>query len=167
MLVLLLGCITHHALVDSTVPVAATTAGAQPISFSPSPPVSTVPAQLYTIGPIELQYLARIRRQVNYYWSQNIDRISPSVQLPGPVYETAVKVTLDRNGALDSIVVTHYSGNSAVDECVPNAFKLAGPFPNPPAEMIGEDGLVHLPDFDFTVRIGQPQVGAVVPTPAE
>lgn len=105
---------------------------------------------------------------MNYYWSQNIDRISPSVQLPGPVYETAVKVTLDRNGALDSIVVTHYSGHGAVDECVPNAFELAGPFPNPPAEMIAEDGLVHLPAFDFTVRIGQPQVqGAVVPTPAE
>lgn len=105
---------------------------------------------------------------MNYYWSQNIDSIPALVQLPGPAYETAVKVTLDGNGALDSIVVTHYSGNGTLDDCVANAFKLAGPFPNPPAEMIAEDGRVHLPDFDFTVRIGQAQVqGAVVPTPAE
>jgi len=113
---------------------------------------------LNTIELIGAQYLNRIRRQVNFYWSQNIDNLPPSVRLSAPVYETDVRVTLDGNGALDNIVVTRDSGNGPVDECVVQAFKIAGPFPNPPAELIAKDGRVYLPDFDFTVQVGHAQM---------
>ena len=113
---------------------------------------------LNTIELIGAQYLNRIRRQVNFYWSQNIDNLPPSVRLSAPVYETDVKVTLDGNGALDNIIISRDSGNGPVDECVVNAFKIAGPFPNPPAELIAKDGRVYLPDFDFTVNVGHAQM---------
>lgn len=113
---------------------------------------------LNTIELIGAQYLNRIRRQVNFYWSQNIDNLPPSVRLSAPVYETDVRVTLDGNGALDNIVVTRDSGNGPVDECVVQAFKIAGPFPNPPAELVAKDGRVYLPDFDFTVQVGHAQM---------
>lgn len=113
---------------------------------------------LNTIELIGAQYLNRIRRQVNFYWSQNIDNLPPSVRLSAPVYETEVKVTLDGNGALDNIVITQDSGNGPVDECVVQAFRIAGPFPNPPAELVAKDGRVYLPDFDFTVNVGHAQM---------
>lgn len=113
---------------------------------------------LNTIELIGAQYLNRIRRQVNFYWSQNIDNLPSSVRLSAPVYETDVRVTLDGNGALDNIVVTRDSGNGPMDECVVQAFKIAGPFPNPPAELIAKDGRVYLPDFDFTVQVGHAQM---------
>lgn len=113
---------------------------------------------LNTIELIGAQYLNRIRRQVNFYWTQNIDNLPPSVRLSAPVYETDVRVTLDGNGALDNIVVTRDSGSGPVDECVVQAFKIAGPFPNPPAELIAKDGRVYLPDFDFTVQVGHAQM---------
>jgi hypothetical protein len=42
-----------------------------------------------------------------------------------------------------------------VDNCVVEAFRLAGPFPNPPEQLIGADGRAYLPDFGFTVEVGQ------------
>ena len=109
---------------------------------------------LNTIEMLGAQYLNRIRRQVNFYWDQNLQNLPASVRLSAPVYRTEVKVTLDGNGALDNILVTRESGNGPVDECVVQAFKIAGPFPNPPVELISKDGRVYLPDFDFQVEVG-------------
>lgn len=109
---------------------------------------------LNTIEMIGAQYLNRIRRQVNFYWDQNLQNLPASVRLSAPVYRTEVKVTLDGNGALDALEVTRESGSGPVDECVVAAFRIAGPFPNPPAELIARDGRVYLPDFDFQVEVG-------------
>lgn len=113
---------------------------------------------LNTIEMIGAQYLNRIRRQVNYYWDQNLQNLPASVRLSAPVYRTEVKVTLDGNGALDGLEVTRASGNGPVDECVLAAFRIAGPFPNPPAELVAKDGRVYLPDFDFEVEVGHARV---------
>lgn len=99
-------------------------------------------------------YVLRIRRLVNFYWSQNLDNLPRSVRLAKPKYETVVDVVLDGNGALESIVVTGESGSEPIDNCVVEAFRIAGPFPNPPDQLIARDGRVYLPDFDFTVEVG-------------
>ncbi len=113
---------------------------------------------LNTIELLGAQYLNRIRRQVNFYWSQNLDNLPSSVRLSAPLYRTVVNVTLDGDGALDNIIVTHDSGNGPVDQCVVDAFRIAGPFPNPPVELIAKDGRVYLPDFDFNVEVGHAQM---------
>lgn len=104
------------------------------------------------------EYINRIRRQVNFWWSQNLDNLSPSVRLGKPRYRTVVSVVLDANGNLESIEVTDESGSPPVDSCVVEAFKIAGPYPNPPEQLVAIDNRVYLPDFDFQVNIGQAQM---------
>ncbi len=98
-------------------------------------------------------YLNRIRRLVNFYWEQNIRNLS-SVQLVRTSYTTRVHPVLDANGALESITVAVESGNGALDNAVLQAFRIAGPFPNPPEQLIEKDGRVYLGDMGFTVRVG-------------
>lgn len=99
-------------------------------------------------------YLNRIRRLVNFYWQQNLDNLPPSTMITKSQYATEVYVVLSAHGALATVDVTEESGSPAIDNCVVDAFEMAGPFPNPPEQLIGPDGLVELPDFGFTVRVG-------------
>lgn len=100
-------------------------------------------------------YLNRIRRQVNLYWKQNVDNV-PARDLRGASnLETVVAVVLDSDGALQSIVVTSACGSEPLDNAVVEAFKIAGPFPNPPEQLIKKDGRVYLDDMSFTVTLGQ------------
>lgn len=103
-------------------------------------------------------YLERIRRLVNYYWEQNIDNLPSSTPMAKSAYTTGVQVVLDSHGALEIIEVVAPSGSEPLDDCVVRAFKVAGPFPNPPAGLVEKDGRVYLPDMSFTVRQGQARV---------
>ena len=100
-------------------------------------------------------YLNRIRRLVNFYWQQNLDNLPPNTMITKSAYSTAVDVVLSSQGALAGIDITEESGSPAIDHCVVDAFEMAGPFPNPPEQLVGPDGQVHLPDFGFTVQVGQ------------
>lgn len=103
-------------------------------------------------------YMERIRRQVNYWWRQNLDNLPSSVRLSQSRYLTEVEVILNADGALEFIEVTGESGSDEVDDCVVRAFRLAGPFENPPEGLIQKDGRVYLPDFDFTLNLGTAQM---------
>lgn len=103
-------------------------------------------------------YMARIRRQVNYWWEQNLDNLPASVRLAKSKYTTSVSVVLDGDGALESIEVLVRSGSGEIDDCVVRAFQLAGPFENPPAALVQKDGRVYLPEFDFTVGLQAAQM---------
>lgn len=98
-------------------------------------------------------YLNRIRRQVNYYWRQCLDN-TDGMRLTKNQYDTWVDVVLTGEGALDRIEVTRESGLDPLDNCVVQAFRIAGPFPNPPEALIQRDGRIYLPDIDFAVSVG-------------
>ena len=100
-------------------------------------------------------YVNRIRRLVNFYWNQNLDNMPRSTPLVKPRYTTVLDVVLDGDGALESILVTRESGSEPVDNAVVEAFRIAGPFPNPPEELVAKDGRVYLPEFSWTVDVGQ------------
>ena len=102
-------------------------------------------------------YLNRIRRLVNYYWRQNVDNLPSSTRLVKPRYRTVVKAVLNADGALELIEITTESGEPTVDDCLVRAFRLAAPFPNPPAGLVERDGRVYLPDMDFTLILAQAQ----------
>jgi TonB family protein len=106
------------------------------------------------------EYLNRIRRAVNFYWKQNLDNLSSSarVRLTRPTYTTGVAIVLNVDGALESIRVTREAGLPPLDEAVVQAFRIAGPFPNPPEQLVRKDGRIYLSDIDFTVQIGQAQM---------
>ncbi len=103
-------------------------------------------------------YLDRIRRAVNFYWEQNLDNLGSNVIMAKSAYTTGISVVLDSNGALDAIEVTEPSGQPEFDEAAAVAFRLAGPFPNPPDGLIEKDNRVYLPHFTFTVREGAPRM---------
>ncbi len=110
-------------------------------------------------------YMKRIRRAVNFYWKQNLDNLPGSVRLGKPRYATVVEVVLTADGVVESIAVVDASGSVPIDDCVVEAFKIAGPFDNPPAQLIKRDNRVYLPTFDFEVSVGhaQMQYGGVDP----
>lgn len=99
-------------------------------------------------------YINRIRRLVGFYWKQNVDNIPRSEPLVKPQYTTVVNVVLDSNGSLESITIATESGSDVIDNCIVDAFRIAGPFPNPPEQLISSDGRVYLPEFGFTLEIG-------------
>ncbi len=103
-------------------------------------------------------YLNRIRRLVNFYWQQNLDNLGSGVALSKSSYTTAVEAILSSDGALEQIEITQRSGSPELDDCLVRAFRVAGPFPNPPEGLIEKDGRVYLPSFEFTVNIGQAQM---------
>lgn len=100
-------------------------------------------------------YLNRIRRLVNFYWRQNVDNLPASTRLVKPRYRTVVHAVLNADGALELIEVTYESGEPTVDDCLVRAFRLAAPFPNPPAGLVESDGRVYLPSMDFTLTLTQ------------
>ena len=101
-------------------------------------------------------YLNRIRRLVNFYWSQNVKNMPNSARatLRRPTYHTSVFVVLSDDGVLESLEIIRGSGSRHMDLAAERAFHLAGPFPHPPAELLAPDGRVYLPDFEFTVTVG-------------
>ena len=101
-------------------------------------------------------YLNRIRRLVNFYWSQNVKNMPNSARatLRRPTYQTSVFVVLSDDGVLESLEIIRGSGSRHMDLAAERAFHLAGPFPHPPAELLAPDGRVYLPDFEFTVTVG-------------
>ena len=100
-------------------------------------------------------YLDRIRRMINEVWVACIDAVPESERLERPRYTTEADVLLDGSGALEAIEIGRPSGSDKLDGCVVTAFRLAGPFPNPPDGLIGADGLVQLPRFGFIVTVSQ------------
>ena len=66
---------------------------------------------------------------------------------------TAAAVRVD--GSLESLEVVQQSGSGPLDDAVVNAFRIAGPFPNPPEQLVARDGRVYLPDMGFVVNMGQ------------
>ena len=99
-------------------------------------------------------YWTRIRRLVGFYWNQNLDNLPSSVRYAKSSYTTTVKYVLNADGALDHIEVVEESGLGELDDCVVRAFRIAGPFPNPPEGLIEKDGRVYAPDSGFTVQLG-------------
>jgi outer membrane biosynthesis protein TonB len=110
--------------------------------------------QLNTKELIGASYINRIRRLVNYYWKQNLDNLPSSVLFIKPRYTTVIDVVLDGNGAVEKLAIILESGSSPLDNAVVLAFEIAGPFPNPPEQLIEEDGRVILPEMHWTVDIG-------------
>jgi len=109
---------------------------------------------LNTFEMLGATYLNRIRRLVNFYWTQNVDNLPNSVRFSRPRYATTVEVVLDAEGTMKSIRIAEPSGSEPLDQAVVMAFQMAGPFPNPPPQLIAKDGLIYLPTMTWEVQLG-------------
>jgi TonB family protein len=110
-------------------------------------------------------FFNRMKRQVAQNWDPaTVWRHSDPT---GTVYGfktriTEVRVTLTRTGDVARILVTGPSGVSQLDDEALRAFKVAGPFPNPPEGLVQKDNMITFA-FSFFFEIGAPHLSWRLP----
>lgn len=100
-------------------------------------------------------FYARIREKLIHHWHRRLRMEIQKLENEGrPIVNakrrTQVRVFLSSSGDLQNYQLLGSSGLTELDRAATDAFKLASPFPHPPREMIGEDGLVPI-RWDFVV----------------
>lgn len=106
-------------------------------------------------------FYARIEELVRYRWETRVQRAIDSLDPRTAAmagnrnWNTQVEFLLDRRGFLQKALIMKESGIPGFDAAAVNAFKEARVFPNPPQEMVEDDGYIHL-KFTFTVNYAPP-----------
>ncbi len=108
-------------------------------------------------------FYARMEELVRYRWETRVQQAINMLDRPtlsligGRNWVTHVEFLLDKNGYLKKAIIMKESGIPPFDAAAVNAFLDARVFPNPPQEMIQEDGLIHI-KFGFTVNYNPPSL---------
>ena len=104
-------------------------------------------------------FYRRVEESTRSRWDDHVEnainqlrRHSQTAILSQPTWTTQVEFLLDREGNLRKAYVIRSSGLVPFDVAATQAFKDAATFPNPPKELIAEDGYVHL-NFIFNVHL--------------
>lgn len=95
-------------------------------------------------------FFSRIEELIRFNWEQmvrqNIDTTPPDrfkTNVSG-VWNTQLEIWLKPNGEFHSAHLLKESGFRGFDQAAIQSFAQARLFPNPPKEMVEEDGLIHL-----------------------
>lgn len=95
-------------------------------------------------------FFNRVNELVYYPWSNMVrsaqDRVAQRLynKTVHTRWLTQIEIWIKPNGEFHSAHIMKESGIPEFDRAAASAFKQAGFFPNPPPEMIEEDGLIHL-----------------------
>ncbi len=95
-------------------------------------------------------FYARMEELIRYRWvtyaRAAVAGVTPQMlrQQGKENFLTKVEVVLDPKGRLVRTIVHEGSGLQNLDEAPVKAFTDVGSFPNPPAEMVKEDGFIHI-----------------------
>lgn len=103
-------------------------------------------------------FYARIEELVRFRWESRVRRAVDSFDrsyILGVVgrrnWVTSVDIWLTKDGRYHSAHILKESGINPFDQAAVLAFKEAAMFPNPPQEMVEEDGFIHL-KYSFNVN---------------
>ena len=102
-------------------------------------------------------YFQRIREGLNRAWEPILKEKIEDIYRAGrqlaseTEHMTRVYVVLDRIGSVVDVLVLDDSGTRQLDEAAVQAFKKAGPFPNPPKGLLDSDGQVRV-RWEFILR---------------
>lgn len=102
-------------------------------------------------------FFMRIEELIRYNWESYVkDTInrtprSEFLKQTGEFWVTHVEIQLKPNGEFYRALLLKSSGIQGFDYAAVDAFSQARRFPNPPAEMVEDDGLIHL-KYSFTVH---------------
>lgn len=114
---------------------------------------------LTELNTVEYKYYGfyhRIRQRLEQFWGRSIqDKAQEMIQGGRQIaadeeHVTALQITLDAEGRVIGISVMGSSGIRELDEAAVESFNEAGPFPNPPKDLI-VDGRVVL-EWGFVVK---------------
>lgn len=102
-------------------------------------------------------FFMRIEELIRYNWESYVkDTInrtprSDFLKQTGDLWVTHVEIQLKPNGEFHRALLLKSSSIEGFDWAAVDAFSRARRFPNPPAEMVEDDGLIHL-KYSFTVH---------------
>ncbi|MCK6552229.1 TonB family protein [Myxococcota bacterium] len=102
-------------------------------------------------------FFLRVRDSVASYWEGSVTSEYRRRDPTGNIYgtrdrATVLRVELNREGRLSDVRIEQTSGVDFLDHVAVDAFKRAGPFPNPPAGLVEEDGAIRF-NFQFVVTM--------------
>lgn len=106
-------------------------------------------------------FYARIEELVRHRWESRVQQAIDSFdrttlnQAGNRNWVTNAEFLLDKDGVLRKALLMKESGITPFDAAAIRAFQDAKIFPNPPPEMIQEDGFIHI-KFSFTVNYSPP-----------
>jgi TonB family protein len=106
-------------------------------------------------------FFNRVKRQVAEHWHP--DEVYRQRDPTGAVYGrhnryTELRIQLKPDGRLSNVAIALPSGLEFLDDEAIEAFKEAGPFPNPPRQLIEANGLINF-GFGFLFDLnGPPQM---------
>jgi TonB family protein len=102
---------------------------------------------------IYASFFNRIKRQVAQVWQPGsvFSRAGAAQNATAKTWPTEVRVSLRPDGRLAAIIITKASGMTELDSEAIRSFRAAGPFPNPPAELV-KNGLIQF-EFGFFFEV--------------
>lgn len=118
----------------------------RPGDFTPPPPLEAPPP------PARDQpgraYLERIHPRLEPTWRGFLEdcrvRLPPDHALNQVALETRLALTIDPDGALQHLVHATRSGSTDFDQAALEVVRDAAPFAPPPADLLSDDGRVHI-----------------------
>lgn len=102
-------------------------------------------------------FYQRVRRQLEQFWEPGLrSRLDRMIQRGREIasdkeHATKLMVVMNKDGTITRILVENTSGLLDLDQAAIEAFNKAGPFPNPPKEMVEKDGTVKV-EWEFVLR---------------
>lgn len=117
------------------------------------------PGDLTNLNTVEYKYYGfyhRIRQKLEQFWGRSLHEKAEEMAGQGrrvPSSEdliTALRITLDERGEIIEIKILGSSGIRELDDAAIESFNEAGPFPNPPKDLI-VNGKVTL-EWGFVVQ---------------
>ncbi|MBF0359689.1 MAG: TonB C-terminal domain-containing protein [Oligoflexia bacterium] len=111
---------------------------------------------LNTIEFKHFGFYSRIRERLEQYWGATLKSKADQIYRTGKKlthghnYITSLKITIDLKGNIVKIQLMGSSGQEQLDNAAIESFNKAGPFPNPPKDLL-KDGVATL-EWGFVVR---------------
>lgn len=108
-------------------------------------------------------FYERVKDQLRTYWKPEVEEralflMARGKRIGAHNLVTRKSIVLDAEGRVKSVITSRSSGIPEIDGAATKAFELAQRFPNPPAGMVGKDGMVHL-EWEFILEAhGLPSV---------
>ncbi|HEY4186265.1 MAG TPA: TonB family protein [Polyangia bacterium] len=92
-------------------------------------------------------FIARVHRQIHKYWGYGAlddwDSLPSSSPFNNSTLATTLEIVLNEDGTVGKITVVKASGYLAYDAAAIDAVYAAGPFPEPPGEILSANGKVY------------------------
>lgn len=94
------------------------------------------------------QFIATMHRAIHDKWAfgflEQLDSMGRSHALNKPELWTRVEIVLNGDGSLDKLRTVRFSGNMQFDNAAREVVRNAGPYPQPPREILSGNGKVYI-----------------------